>query len=132
MSFATSEEAYPNREYNFVDKVPDDFFCMICTTVLVRNPIQVRCCRKHFCYSCLQKWYQESGWYNCPHCRSGEQVSQISYELFYREVSKLKVACIYQNKGCSWTGELLMLENHLSGDQHGKCSLISYAKCCIL
>ena len=88
---------------------------MICKNVL-RDPRELLCCRKHFCVSCLDKWFLDYSGSGCPHCRAMSIVAQNSLYLFYNEISKLKVRCIHWSKGCQWTGELLMLGNHLSGD----------------
>ena len=109
-----------NREYNFVDDVPDHLFCMICTNVL-REPCQMLCCRKYFSRSCSDKWYKNcTVGPSCPHCRSKSKIRRNAIGLFHEEISKLKVRCIHWSKGCQWTGELLMLRNHLSGDLCGK------------
>ena len=87
-----------NDDYDFVDDVPDHLFRMICTKVL-REPLQRLCCRKHFCRSCLIKWFDSCIIENsCPHCRSTLAPSRYSCDQFYDEISKLKVKCIHWKK----------------------------------
>ncbi len=52
--------------YEFVDKVPEDYLCTICTNILT-DSVLTDCCGQDFCEGCLKKWLQSRK--TCAHCR---------------------------------------------------------------
>ena len=47
--------------------------------------------------------------------------NHVDFATFYdkrlqRDLNELQVRCMYQKRGCTWTGELGKLDNHLNSD----------------
>lgn len=100
-------------ECEFVEP-PPKFFCAECPICLhvLREPCQVSCCGKSFCYECIDK-VRESDDPMCPCCKDldfddfmDKRLQQTLYEF--------KVYCTHKSKGCEWTGELRDLDGHLN------------------
>ncbi len=45
--------------YEFVDKVPEDHHCTICTNILT-DPVLTECCGQDFCDGCIKKMAKEA------------------------------------------------------------------------
>ena len=73
----------------FVDKVPEDTRCTICTNILT-NPILTECCGQLFCDGCL---YTEAEKEDMPTLSKGQL-------QFYEKDLRMKRA-IDSSKGCS-------------------------------
>ena len=56
-------------DYEFVDKVPEDFTCPIFTLVQ-KEAHQVICYGKVYCKSCLEKLKKKRDKFLCPNCRT--------------------------------------------------------------
>ena len=56
-------------DYEFVDEVPEDFACPICTLVQ-KEAQQVICCGKVYCKSCLEQLKKKRDKFLCPNCRA--------------------------------------------------------------
>ena len=71
MVAANSNTAETNEgyDYEFVDPVPDDYTCPICTLVQ-RDAHQVTCCGKIYCKTCLEQLKKKANKFECPNCRS--------------------------------------------------------------
>ena len=90
---------------------------MICIKAL-RDPHLTGCCGQHFCYSCLQQWFEKQKKEVCPHCRRESFPHMINLER-QREIDALRVYCPNKSGGCLWVGDLSSLRQHLnptSGD----------------
>ena len=114
-SFAMSAQGGHDEE--FVCDVPGRFLCQICAKVL-REPHLAVCCGKHFCESCLKRWFNQKSQKSCPHCRaSGKAFSHVIHKGVKSEINQLLIICSNHTKGCMWTGELGVLKTHLESDQ---------------
>ncbi len=81
--------------YEFVDKVPEDHQCTICTNILT-DPVLTECCGQLFCDGCIKKWLQKQK--TCPHCRDVNFAS-IKDKRMKRVINSLKVYCPNRSKG---------------------------------
>lgn len=83
--------------------------CPICLLVQ-REPVQVSCCGKIFCKTCIQKIKQDSK--PCPTCKE-TRYATFRDKSHQQSLYAFRVACSNRNDGCSWKGELGALEKHL-------------------
>ena len=91
-----SKEMTSTVNYEFVDKVPEDHICSICTNVLT-DPLLVECCGQLFCEECLIKWLQKQK--TCPHCRK-KNFNFIKDLRMKRLINGSKIYCPNRFKGC--------------------------------
>ena len=96
--------------YVFVDKVPEDYQCSICTNILT-NPVLIECCGQHFCEVCLEKWLAKQQ--TCPHCRD-TSVKYIKNRHIQRNINGLRIYCSYRPKGCSKISTIGDYASHLT------------------
>ena len=106
---------------DFVETPPDELVCKICHFP-ARDPRQTNeCCGQTFCAMCLGKYMDSKILDNeqCPYCKT------IPF-TFMRDarakcnVMDLNVFCPHKSLGCTWTGELRSLEEHLVKDIDNK------------
>ncbi len=95
--------------YEFVDKVPEDHQCTICTSILT-DPVLTECCGQLFCDGCLKKWLQKQK--TCPHCREIKFVF-IKDKRMKRVIDSLKIYCPNRSKGCDKITTLGECNQHL-------------------
>ena len=96
-------------ECEFVDQVPEDYFCKYCKHV-AREPNITSCCGEGLCKACIKCVIQSQE--SCPCC---QEVDFTSYpqKKWQRVVLTLKVHCSLKDRGCEWTGQLQHLDAHL-------------------
>ena len=85
--------------------------CEVCYCI-IREPHQVTCCGKSFCYSCIREIKNSNK--PCPSCN--KEFSDNPDKRLKRTLYALKVYCSHQKDGCKWTGELGQLDAHLNED----------------
>ena len=113
------------REYDFVEQPPEEFFCPVSFAVLL-EPYLTQCCGNHL----LQEAYQRLQGQPCPVCRE-ENLAAMKDNFHKRKVLSLKVRCPHKAEGCEWQGELRSLEQHVAqscGLKVIRCDF-SYAGC---
>ena len=104
-------QVVPNTQPVYDPHVHD---CLVCHLVL-RDPIQVGCCGKRFCESCITPIKAERN--VCPHCQAkGDAFQWFRDEAQRQTIMELKIYCSNQKQGCDWSGELCHLTNHLNSD----------------
>ena len=86
--------------------------CDICSRVLCK-PHQTQCCGSIFCKSCVERVQEQEQ--PCPRCNKAELAIFYDKRL-ERTINELKVRCIHQKMGCTWTGELGHLDGHLNAN----------------
>ncbi len=101
----------------FVNKVPEDHKCTICTSILT-NPVLTGCCGQHFCEACMDIWLDTKLRAYFPHCQN-EDMEYIQSLHMKRNVNKLKIYCPNQSKGCE----------HIIITTLGKCEKRIETKC---
>ena len=96
-------------KYEFVDQVPEDYFCKLCKHV-AREPTLLSCCGECFCKACVDVIIQDKN--PCPSCEDSNITScpQVKYQ---RKILVLEVRCTAKDRGCEWTGQLQHLDAHL-------------------
>ena len=111
---------------DFVESPADDLLCKICHFP-ARDPVLATCCGHNFCKSCLECYHQSrvKPCGSCPYCHEEKfhhDSAPCGHERFHtvpdkrtkRYVLNLKVFCPHKYHGCTWTGELQSVENHLN------------------
>ena len=96
-------------ECEFVDQVPEEYFCKQCKHV-AREPQIASCCIEVFCKACLQAVIHDKK--PCPSCQKND-ISFFFHNKFHPKILALKVYCSLNNRGCEWTGQLQHLDAHL-------------------
>ena len=107
------------REYDFVEQPPEEFFCPVSFAVLL-EPYQTQCCGNHL----SQEAYQRLQGQPCPVCRE-ENLTAVRDKFHKRKALSLKVRCPHKAEGCEWEGELGSLEQHLNTNSSaGECRYV--------
>ena len=107
------------REYDFVEQPPEEFFCPVTFAVLL-EPYQTHCCANQL----SQEAYQRLQGQPCPVCRE-ENLTAVKDNYHKRRVLSLKVRCPHKAEGCEWQGELRSLEQHLNTNSSaGECGYV--------
>ena len=97
-------------EYEFVDQVPEDYFCKLCKHV-AREYTITTCCGECFCKACIDAIIQDKK--PCPSCESND-IKALGLQVKYqRKILALEVHCTMKDRGCPWTGQLQRLDAHL-------------------
>ena len=101
-------------QYEFVDSVPDNYKCQLCSLVAKRRTV-TSCCGESFCHEGIGGL--KKGNQPCPTC--GE-VDFTTMELKNQQkIDNLQVYCTFKERECGWSGRLQDLEEvHLDPDQN--------------
>ena len=107
---ATSTDLALGHSCEFIDSVPEDFYCKKCTLVARRLTV-CNSCMKSYCYACITDTQKQGQ--PCPTCgkRMYEHVKN------QKQINCLRVYCSMKEKGCDWSGTLEQLDTHLDPDQ---------------
>ena len=99
-------------ECEFVDPPPKvlQIECPICLLIL-REPHLTSCCGHNFCRACIEKVKNEGK--SCPICKEA-QFTTFHNKGHERSMKELAVHCEHKEVGCSWSGELGKLDDHLA------------------
>ena len=113
---AASSTALKGYQCEFVDSVPEDFYCKQCSLVARRLTITTCCCES-YCNGCIHSTQQDNK--PCPGCgqESFEILQQVKYQ---RKILSFRVHCSVKERGCGWCGPLEHLDAHLDPDT-GDC-----------
>ncbi len=96
----------------FVDSVPEDFYCKKCSLV-ARELVMTDCCGESYCHSCIADSLQQGQ--SCPAC--GELDFTIFHQKkYHKRINALTVNCTMKERGCGWSGTLDKLDTHLDPD----------------
>ena len=93
----------------FVDQVPEDYFCKHCNHI-AREPNITTCCGEILCKACAESIFQKK--LPCPNCQETE-FSYFLHKKYQPKILALKVYCSLKDRGCDWTGQLQHLDAHL-------------------
>ena len=93
---------------DFVDSVPEDYYCKKCSLVARRLTV-TSCCGEHYCHACIANTLP------CPECGE-ESFNFLDLVKYQKHVASLKVYCSLKERGCDWSGTLEQLEAHLDPD----------------
>ena len=102
-------------ECEFIDSVPEDFYCKACSLV-ARKLTFTSCCGESYCHDCISS-HQEQDPNACPSCESKNFniFEQIKYQ---KRMKSLQVYCSMKERGCGWSGTLEQLDTHLDPHQN--------------
>ena len=106
---------------DFVESPADELICKICHFP-ARDPQQTNeCCGQTFCAMYLNKYMDSKILDNkqCPYCKT-VPFTFVRDARTKRNIRDLKVFCPHKSLGCTWTGELRSLEEHLVKDIDNK------------
>ena len=98
------------HECEFVDQVPEDYFCQQCSHV-AREPQIASCCTEVFCKACIEAVIEDKQ--PCPSCESTDISSLGPHKKYQPKILALKVHCSLKDCGCEWAGQLQHLDAHL-------------------
>ena len=96
-------------EYEFVEQVPEDYFCKLCKHV-AREPNLTTCCGEIICKACVDDITQDKK--PCLSCGDSNTTS-FPHVKYQRKILALEVRCTMKDRGCPWTGQLQHLDAHL-------------------
>ena len=94
------------KDYLFVERPSEDFYCPVAMTLLL-EPQLTTCCGKHLSPEAATRVQREGR--PCPMCNA-EKWSTVLDKHYQRQVKALPVFC---SRGCQWKGELSELDRHL-------------------
>lgn len=103
----------------FIESPPSDYECPICQLVM-KQPRIVDCCGYKYCHPCIDRITSSNK--PCPMCQTSGFMSMPEKQL-QRKILDLKVSCTELKQGCTWTGEIRDLDNHLNKS----CSYVTVA-----
>lgn len=103
-------------ECEFIEEPPKEIEqkCPICLQI-IREPHQVDCCGYSFCKTCIYRVKVLKK--PCPMCNN-VNFSVYPNKGLQRVLYDLHVSCTHVQEGCTWTGALRQLSNHLRGDYY--------------
>ena len=103
-------------ECEFVEEPPNGIerMCPICLQI-IREAHQVDCCGYSFCKTCV--YCVKVSKKACPICNHNN-FSVYPNKGLQRVLYDLTVSCSNAKEGCTWTGELRQLMNHLRGNYY--------------
>ena len=107
-------------DIHFTQDPPQNLVCPLCSQV-VRDPFQTQCCSNIFCGPCLQLHVKAAR--PCSVCHS--RIRAFRDGASARRVNSLGVRCMQEALGCTWTGMLGELCEHLAEcpNSSAECSL---------
>ena len=113
MAASSTPQGY---QCEFVDSVPEDYYCKKCCLVAKKITI-TNCCGENYCHVCIHSTQQDNK--PCPGC--GEQTFNIFPVVkSQKKILSLQVYCSAKERGCGWSGPLEHLDAHLDPDT-GDC-----------
>lgn len=116
--FAIGED-FGGYDYQFLLSPEDlhDVTCPICQLVLC-EPFLTSCCGAHFCRDCVNPLLLKKSL--CPMCNHSDLSGMVDRRT-ERKINSLPVKCTKSSLGCTWTGSLNELHEHLSHSR-GTCA----------
>ena len=96
------------RDYDFVERPSQDFFCPVSLELLL-EPQQLSCCGNHLSRETATRLQREGK--ACPMCNEQEWQSMV--DKYHRpKVREVRVRCPHKGSGCDWVGEVNELTRH--------------------
>ena len=106
---APSKQSPVGYECEFIDQVPEDYFCKQCSHV-AREPAIATCCGETFCGDCINTSSQAEQ--PCPACQE-PNINSAPQRKYKTKILALNVQCSLKDRGCEWIGQLQHLDAHL-------------------
>ena len=107
-STADNQSRSMERDFHFVERPSQDFFCPVSLELLL-EPQLTSCCGHHLSLEAATRLQREGK--PCPMC-NGEQWSAVLDKYHRRKVQEVRVCCWYKDNGCEWVGEVNELKRH--------------------
>ena len=107
---ASEDDLATQKEFNFVERPSEDFFCPV-TFELLLNPHQTTCCGNHLSEKAVRRLQRDRK--PCPMCKESE-LSTVQDKFHRRRVSAVHVRCPYTPSGCEWVGEAGQADQHIN------------------
>ena len=91
--------------------------CCVECNLLLKDPVQPACGHR-LCKSCADELIENETTPQCPEC--GEEFEEEEGAVYFpdrfvkREISNMRVTCLYAEAGCNWEGKFLEFEKHVS------------------
>ena len=96
------------RDYDFVERPSQDFFCPVSLELLL-EPQQLSCCGNHLSRETATRLQREGK--PCPMCNEQEWQSMVD-KYHRRKVREVRLRCPHKGSGCDWVGEVNELTRH--------------------
>lgn len=117
-------------DYEVIGEVIPDLYCCVFLN-LMKDAMQFAC-GHGMCHSCLQdlEWKTKERVLDfiCPSCR--QKIDNIQpATIINRIIMSVKVNCGYFERGCSWTGELSNIQDHLTKECHFQLVNCTFENC---
>ena len=96
------------RDYDFVERPSQDFFCPVSLELLL-EPQLTSCCGHHLSRDAATRLQREGK--ACPMC-NGQGWNVVLDKYHRRRVHEVRVRCPYKGSRCDWVGEVNGLKAH--------------------
>ena len=100
-------------QVNFVESLPDSFYCSSCSRIL-REPRIAECCGKTSCLTCIESFVQDKE--ACPFCKFKPLTVSVNRQVRNR-INDSKVFCPGKVNGCQAAEKFEAIAKHI--DQCG-------------
>ena len=107
-SAANEQPRSMERDFDFVERPSEDFFCPVSLELLL-EPQLTSCCGHHLSLEAATRLQREGK--ACPLC-NGEQWSAMLDKYHRRKVHEVRVRCWHTDNRCAWAGEVNDLKRH--------------------
>ena len=107
-STADNQPRSMDRDFDFVERPSQDFFCPVSLELLL-EPQLTSCCGHHLSLEAATRLQREGK--PCPMCND-EQWQYMLDKFHKRKVHVVRVRCWYKDNGCEWVGEVNELKRH--------------------
>ena len=108
LSAADNQPRSMERDFNFVERPSQDFFCPVSLELLL-EPQLTSCYGHHLSLEVTTRLHREGK--ACPMCNA-EQWSAMLDKYHRRRVHEVRVCCWHKDLGCDWVGEVNELKQH--------------------
>ena len=96
------------RDYDFVKRPSQDFFCPVSLELLL-EPQLTSCCGNHLSREAATRLQREGK--PCPMC-NGQGWNAVFDKYHGRRVHGVRIRCPHKGSGCDWVGEVNGLKQH--------------------
>ena len=94
-------------ECEYVDQVPEDYFCKQCKHVATESNI-TSCCTEVLCKVCLNAVIEDK--LLCPSCENTNISTLGAHKKCGPKILALKAYCLLRDCGCEWNGRYVLCE----------------------
>ena len=113
------------KDIEFVIPPTYNYKCLVCFELL-KHAYQTTCCGNHICSNCTERLKCTPN-VKCPQCQHNLEANEDKF--FSRQLLNLQVHCYYHKEGCTWTGELRGLEQHVTKNCNKRAIKCKHCNC---